>query len=122
AKHVAAGELPKTIEVAGEGEIAELTRSFDEVVENLRQHRELEERGRDAERLSAVGKLASGVAHEIRNRLNFMNLSVDHIPTRLESGRPEGAAEMLAPLSNIKAELQRFHGMIENFLTDGQRQ
>src|SRR5437016_8651105 len=49
AKHVAAGDLTKTIEVEGEDEIAELTRSFNEMVEKLRQHRELEERLRAAE-------------------------------------------------------------------------
>jgi signal transduction histidine kinase len=119
AKHVAAGDLTKTIEVEGEDEIAELTRSFNEMVEKLRQHRELEERLREAERLSAVGKLASGIAHEIRNPLNFMNLSIDHIRARLGSGRPEGAAEVLALMSNIKAEIHRLNGMIENFLTVG---
>src|SRR2546422_198702 len=119
AKHVAAGDLTKTIEVEGEDEIAELTRSFNEMVEKLRQHRELEERLREAERLSAVGKLASGIAHEIRNPLNFMNLSIDHIRTRLGSGRPEGTAEVMALMSNIKAEIHRLNGMIENFLTVG---
>src|SRR5437016_1203465 len=119
AKHVAAGDLTKTIEVEGEDEIAELTRSFNEMVEKLRQHRELEERLREAERLSAVGKLASGIAHEIRNPLNFMNLSIDHIRTRLGSGRPEGTAEVMALMSNIKAEIHRLNDMIENFLTVG---
>jgi signal transduction histidine kinase len=119
AKHVAAGDLTKTIEVEGEDEIAELTHSFNEMVEKLRQHRELEERLREAERLSAVGKLASGIAHEIRNPLNFMNLSIDHIRTRLGSGRPEGTAEVLALIANIKAEIHRLNGMIENFLTVG---
>ena len=119
AKHVAAGDLTKTIEVEGEDEIAELTRSFNEMVEKLRQHRELEERLREAERLSAVGKLASGIAHEIRNPLNFMNLSIDHIRTRLGSGRPEGAAEVMALMSNIKADIHRLNDMIENFLTVG---
>jgi signal transduction histidine kinase len=119
AKHVAAGDLTKTIEVEGEDEIAELTRSFNEMVEKLRQHRELEERLRDAERLSAVGKLASGIAHEIRNPLNFMNLSIDHIRSRLRSGQPDGIAEALALMSNIKAEIHRLNSMIENFLTVG---
>src|SRR5207253_2935746 len=102
-----------------EDEIAELTRSFNEMVEKLRQHRELEERLREAERLSAVGKLASGIAHEIRNPLNFMNLSIDHIRNRLGSGRPDGTAEALALMSNIKAEIHRLNSMIENFLTVG---
>src|SRR5438093_1741957 len=119
AKRVAAGDLTKTIEVEGADEIAELTMSFNEMVEKLRQHRELEERLREAERLSAVGKLASGIAHEIRNPLNFMNLSIDHIRNRLGSGRPEGTAEVMALMSNIKAEIHRLNDMIENFLTVG---
>ena len=119
AKHVAAGDLTKTIEVEGEDEIAELTRSFNEMVEKLRQHRELEERLREAERLSAVGKLASGIAHEIRNPLNFINLSIDHIRNRLGGGRSEGTAEALALMANIKAEIHRLNTMIENFLTVG---
>jgi len=119
AKRVASGDLTKTNEVEGEDEIAELTKSFNEMVEKLRQHRELEERLREAERLSAVGKLASGIAHEIRNPLNFMNLSIDHIRARLGSGRPDGTAEALALMSNIKAEIHRLNTMIENFLTVG---
>lgn len=119
AKHVAAGDLTKTIEVEGEDEIAELTRSFNEMVEKLRQHRELEDRLREAERLSAVGKLASGIAHEIRNPLNFINLSIDHIRNRLGSGKPDGTAEALELMANIKAEIHRLNSMIENFLTVG---
>ncbi|MDO8546339.1 MAG: ATP-binding protein [Nitrospirales bacterium] len=119
AKRVASGDLTKTHEVEGEDEIAELTQSFNEMVEKLRQHRELEERLREAERLSAVGRLASGIAHEIRNPLNFMNLSIDHILNRLGSGRPEGTAEALALMAKIKAEIHRLNTMIENFLTVG---
>jgi len=119
ARRVASGDLTKASEVEGEDEIAELTKSFNEMVEKLRQHRELEERLREAERLSAVGKLASGIAHEIRNPLNFMNLSIDHIRSRLGSGRPDGTAEALALMSNIKAEIHRLNTMIENFLTVG---
>ncbi len=119
AKHVASGDLTKTIEVEGEDEIAELTHSFNEMVEKLRQHRELEDRLREAERLSAVGKLASGIAHEIRNPLNFISLSIDHIRTRLTGWRVDGTAETLALMSNIKEEIHRLNGMVENFLTVG---
>ena len=119
AKHVAAGDLTKTIEVEGADEIAELTRNFNEMVEKLRQHRELEERLREAERLSAVGKLASGIAHEIRNPLNFISLSIDHIRSRLGGRRTEETAEALALMAKIKDELYRLNGMVESFLTVG---
>lgn len=119
AKHVASGDLTTTIEVEGEDEIAELTRSFNEMVEKLRQHRELEERLKEAERLSAVGKLASGIAHEIRNPLNFISLSIDHIRSRLGGGHTEGTAEAMALMANIKDEIHRLNGMIENFLSVG---
>lgn len=119
ARYVASGDLTKTIEVEGGDEIAELTRSFNEMVEKLRQHRELEERLREAERLSAVGKLASGIAHEIRNPLNFISLSIDHIRSRLGVGGPEGTAEAMALMANIKDEIHRLNGMIENFLSVG---
>jgi hypothetical protein len=119
AKRVAAGDLTKTIEVEGEDEIAELTKSFNEMVEKLRLHRELEERLREAERLSTAGKLASGIAHEIRNPLNFISLSIDHIRTRLSGSHLAGLAEAQVLMANIKDELHRLNGMVENFLTVG---
>ena len=119
AKRVAAGDLTKTIEVEGEDEIAELTKSFNEMVEKLRQHRELEERLREAERLSAVGKLASGIAHEIRNPLNFISLSIDHIRSRLNAIRVPGLGETQELIANIKDEIYRLNSMVENFLTVG---
>src|SRR5438128_4073395 len=119
AKRVAAGDLTKTIEVEGEDEIAELTKSFNEMVEKLRQHRELEERLHEAERLSAVGKLASGIAHEIRNPLNFISLSIDHIRSRLNASRGAGLEETQVLIANIKDEIHRLNDMVENFLTVG---
>jgi hypothetical protein len=119
AKRVAAGDLTKTIEVEGADEIAELTRSFNEMVEKLRQHRELEERLREAERLSAVGKLASGIAHEIRNPLNFISLSIDHMRTRVSGKRTAELAEVQVLMGNIKDEIHRLNSMVENFLTVG---
>lgn len=119
AKRIAAGDLTKTIEVEGADEVAELTQSFNEMVEKLRQHRELEERLREAERLSAVGRLASGIAHEIRNPLNFISLSIDHIRSRLEGSRVAGAAEAQLLMANIKDEIHRLNSMVENFLTVG---
>jgi len=79
----------------------------------------LEERLREAERLSAVGKLASGIAHEIRNPLNFISLSIDHIRSRLNASRTPGWGETQALMGNIKDEIHRLNSMVENFLSVG---
>ncbi len=56
----------------------------------LREQKALEERLHFAERSTALGRLASAMAHEIRNPLNFINLSIDHLASRLG---PEDVAE-----------------------------
>src|SRR2546427_10392113 len=48
-----------------------------------------------------------------------MSLRIVHIRTRRGSGRPEGTAEVMALMSNIKAEIHRWNDMIEIFLTVG---
>ncbi len=130
AKKVAAGDLSKTLQVEGRDEISELTHSFNEMVERLRQQRELEERLRAAERFSTIGQLASGIAHEFRNPLNFISLSIDHLKSQLEAGTlsatsPAGQAglssreEALEVMVNIKREIHRLNQMVENFLRYG---
>ena len=61
------------------------------MVERLRENRVLEERLHFAERSTALGRLASAVAHEIRNPLNFINLSIDHVRERLAPAEPSAA-------------------------------
>lgn len=144
AKKVAAGDLSKTLQVEGRDEISELTQSFNEMVERLRQQRELEERLRAAERFSTIGQLASGIAHELRNPLNFISLSIDHLRSQLEAGVlsaaspaarlrlpngqvPDGQGravlssqeEALEVMVNIKREIHRLNQMVENFLRYG---
>jgi nitrogen fixation/metabolism regulation signal transduction histidine kinase len=53
AQKVAAGDLAVQVSAAGGGEIGTLARSFNEMVERLREHRALEERLHFAERTSA---------------------------------------------------------------------
>lgn len=139
AKKVAAGDLSKTLEVKGRDEISELTQSFNEMVERLREQRDLEERLREAERFSAIGQLASGIAHEFRNPLNFISLSIDHLKTQLEANtvpvvdkgqsfrqnsvqeqkEATSREEMLEMMGNIKREIHRLNQMVENFLRYG---
>jgi len=120
AKNVAAGDLSTPLVVQGGGEeIGELTRSFNEMVEKLRLQKSLEGRLRHAEHLSAVGQLASGIAHEIRNPLNLINLTIDHLRIQLDRARFLDKEEIDKLVVNIKTEIHRLNRMIENFLDFG---
>lgn len=119
AQKVAAGNLGVQVSPAGGDEIATLARSFNEMVERLREHRALEERLHFAERTTALGRLASAVAHEIRNPLNFINLSIDHVRERLAPEDEKKREDFDRILINMKAEISRLNRLVGDFLSFG---
>ncbi|MBI1823628.1 MAG: HAMP domain-containing protein [Nitrospirae bacterium] len=120
AKKVASGDLSQMIqETHGDDEINQLIKSFNEMVEKLRQNKVLEERLRETEHLTALGQLASGIAHEIRNPLNFISLSIDHLKDKIGNATPDEQQKLGALMTSIKSETYRLNNMVENFLKYG---
>ncbi|MCZ7626753.1 MAG: ATP-binding protein [Candidatus Methylomirabilis sp.] len=119
ARRVAQGDLEETLPVERHDEIGELTVSFNDMVRKLRANKELEQRLHQAERLSSIGQLASGIAHEIRNPLNFINLSIDHLQSRFSPTDLGSREEFTHLVSRVKSEIHRLNTMITNFLTYG---
>ncbi|MBI3780913.1 MAG: HAMP domain-containing protein [candidate division NC10 bacterium] len=119
ARRVAQGDLRETLPVERRDEIGQLTESFNDMVAKLRANKELENRLHRAEHLSSIGQLASGIAHEIRNPLNFINLSIDHLQSRFGPPDPRSRDEFTYLVSGVKAEIHRLDTMITNFLTYG---
>src|SRR5262249_56980763 len=102
----------------GEG-ISGLSRTCNEMVERLRENRRLEGRLHFAERSTALGRLASAVAHEIRNPLNFINLSIDHVRQRMPPADDARRSEFDRILDNMKAEISRLNRLVGDFLSFG---
>lgn len=86
-----------------EGRVAERTRELEEQHEKLLR----------AERLSTVGLLSSAIAHDLRNPLNTVNLSVYWLKARLSSIKDERVSERLA---TVEKELRRSEEIIRTLL------
>ncbi len=70
-----------------------------------------------SKRLAALGQMAGQVAHEIRNPLNAIGLSLGNLRHHLENaadGAPEAAWE--GYLDTTQSELQRLNRIVEDFL------
>jgi len=118
-ERVSAGNLEASVPVVRGDEIGRLQVSFNRMLEKLRENRRLESQLRRAERAGSLGRLASAVAHEIRNPLNFVSLSVDHLRTDLAPEDPVRAREHEETLLSIKEELHRVDAMVTEFLSFG---
>lgn len=118
-KKVAAGDLSVTFPLESDDEVGELGGAFNEMVEKLREREALEKRLYEAEHLSRVGQLAAGIAHEIRNPLNYISLAIDHLRAELEAHCPDHAVEMASVTDKIREEVRRANYMVLNFMNYG---
>jgi signal transduction histidine kinase len=101
-------------------EIGLLTRSFNEMIAQLRRAREREAELNRLERFTALGQLAGALAHEIKNPLNFISLAVDQLRTRYGPQLTRGREEFLRQLAMMKDEIKRLSEMVQTFLHYGQ--
>lgn len=119
AKRIAAGDLNQNLITERKDEIGELTQSFNFMVQKLREKRQIEERLREAEHLSGIGQLSRSIAHEIRNPLNFISLSVDHIKEKYYPDGNKDAEKFGSLILSIKQEIKRLNKLVEDFLDYG---
>ena len=76
-----------------------------------RELRQSAEQLRRAERLSALGEIAAGLAHEIRNPLAGVKGALEIVSSRIAAGTPEAEFSAIAT-----RELQRLEGLVQEFL------
>ena len=78
---------------------------------------EMERKLDKAERLSALGLLAAGVAHEIRNPLNAVSMASQRLKREFVPEDPGKSREFESLAGVIRDEIRRLNGIIEEFLT-----
>lgn len=119
ARSVAAGDLTLNLTTDRKDEIGELTHTFNYMVQKLREERALEEKLREAEHLSGIAQLAKSIAHEIRNPLNFISLSIDHLRKKYVPIGSEEKENFESLITSIKHEIQRLNKLVGDFLDYG---
>lgn len=116
ARRVATGDFKVRVPTNRRDEMGALAAAFNDMIAQLGRLRELETQLHQVEKTAVVGRLAAAIAHEIRNPLNYINLTLDHLRS---SYAPEDAAkretfERLA--DELKSEVQRINRHITDFL------
>ena len=94
---------------------ATLIAGFFYVLYMIRRNRSLEQSRQSAARASYIGLLASGLAHEIRNPLNAMNMNLQMLEEDLDTAGAvdEDNRELL---DSTKSEIKRLERLVNNFL------
>lgn len=117
ARSVAAGDLSVRVPEAGRNdEVGRLASRFNEMTAELEKKRDLEAKLQQAEKSAVVGRLGSAIAHEIRNPLNYINLTLDHLRSKF-APKEDDRKEVFDKLtSQLKSEVARINRQISDFL------
>jgi signal transduction histidine kinase len=119
ARRVADSQLDFRVNIIRNDEVGQLAETFNEMIDGLRHKRELEEKLNQSERAAVIGRLTQSVAHEIRNPLNVINLSIDHVSSKFAPEDEVKRKQFTRILSSLKDEVTRLKHMVSDLLNYG---
>ncbi len=118
AREVAAGNMSIRVKDYGQtNEMGELAAQFNQMTLQLEKKQELEAKLQEAEKSAVVGRLGSAIAHEIRNPLNYINLTLDHLRAKFKPEDEAKRADFEKLTAQLKAEVARINQQISDFLS-----
>ena len=105
-------------------EFYELTDSFNKMAKQLRQWKEVQMQLSRMDRLAALGKMISGLSHEIRNPLASMRIQIDLLSSEVESMRSDSDSSRnddiesaVEHISVLGCELDRLNAIVTQLLS-----
>ena len=116
ARNVAGGNFDVQVQTRRRDEMGTLASAFNEMTAKLGRQRELETQLHQAEKGAVVGRLAAAIAHEIRNPLNYINLTLDHLRSSFSPADAEKKATFVQLTNQLKTEVARINRHITDFL------
>src|SRR5205085_4476559 len=116
ARKVAGGNFDVQVPADRLDEMGTLAAAFNEMTAKLGRARELENQLHQAEKGAVVGRLAAAIAHEIRNPLNYINLTLDHLRSSFAPSDPSKRATFVQLADQLKTEVARINRHISDFL------
>jgi signal transduction histidine kinase len=116
ARKVAGGDFDVQVPTDRLDEMGTLASAFNEMTAKLSRARELEMQLHQAEKGAVVGRLAAAIAHEIRNPLNYINLTLDHLRSSFAPADPGKRETFVRLTAQLKTEVARINRHITDFL------
>jgi len=116
ARRVANGDFDVRVPTDRSDEMGTLAAAFNEMIARLGRTRELESQLHQVEKAAVVGRLAAAIAHEIRNPLNYINLTLDHLRSSFAPEDPSKRETFERLANQLKSEVARINRHITDFL------
>jgi signal transduction histidine kinase len=115
-RRLSAGDLEVQVPARGGDEIGRLGTAFNDMTRSLRANRQRSREMVRREKHSALGRLAAGVAHDIRNPLHSIGLTLQHLRETCRPEAEEPSEEFDRSLDIIRGEIRRLDQLVGNFL------
>lgn len=116
ARRVATGDFEVRVPTDRRDEMGALSTAFNDMIARVGRLRELETQLHQVEKAAVVGRLAAAIAHEIRNPLNYINLTLDHLRSSFAPQDPAQRETFERLADQLKSEVQRINRHITDFL------